>query len=72
MSTLPARDDQFATWLKTQRDEYHPTKALEREVIDDLLELYRLHADTGVPLDEHACEGRCDVCLPGEYDPLQQ
>lgn len=54
----PRRDDEFAMWLKTRRDAEHgPT---EYAVIDKLLDLYRLHADTGVPLDQHVCEGRCD------------
>lgn len=53
---LPARGDAVEAWLKAQRgattswDDWH--------VLDNLLDRYRLHADTGTPLGEHICEGR--------------
>jgi hypothetical protein len=55
----PARGDHVETWLKGQRD------ALEDGygrlpawyALDDLLDDYRLHADTGTPLGQHACAG---------------
>jgi hypothetical protein len=61
--TRPARGDQFEAWLKAQRDlcEGH---ASTWNVVDGLLDQYRLHADTGTPLDQHACDGpHCD-CPP--------
>ncbi|GAA1455210.1 hypothetical protein [Nocardiopsis tropica] len=51
MSHYPRRDDGVAVWLKAQRDEYHQTTSPQWQVLDELLELYRLHADTGIPLD---------------------
>jgi hypothetical protein len=58
----PARGDQFEQWLKTQRDAAadYPDAW---QMMDGLLDLYRLHADTGTPLDQHACEnGTVDDC----------
>lgn len=56
----PRRDDAVATWLKAQRDAQ--TDGYGRPpawyVLDGLLDAYRLHADTGTPLDQHVCEGR--------------
>ncbi|MFE2073687.1 hypothetical protein [Streptomyces misionensis] len=54
---LPARGDQFEAWLKVQRDNYRPRSSAWNE-LDYLLDLYRLHADTGTPLGEHVCEGK--------------
>lgn len=53
----PRRGDQFETWLKKQRDlcEGH---AATWSAVDGLLDEYRLHADTGIPLNEHVCEGK--------------
>ncbi|MEE2054763.1 hypothetical protein [Nocardiopsis tropica] len=56
MSHHPRRDDEFATWLKAQRDE-HPKSTWHWVALDELLDDYRLHADTGTPLDRDACEG---------------
>lgn len=53
----PARGDQFEAWLKTQRDAATGyTDAWN--ALDDALDRYRLHADTGTPLGEHVCEGK--------------
>jgi hypothetical protein len=67
--TQPRRGDAFEAWLKTQRDQYDSHGANDHEVydlLDGLLDQYRLHADTGTPLSGHVCEGRavgdCD-CL---------
>lgn len=61
----PARGDQFATWLKAQRDEYDRTSSPQWHALDGALDEYRLHADTGTPLNQHTCEGRCDDCASG-------
>lgn len=47
MSELaPTRGDAVEAWIKGWRDEYEPNGELYN-VLDDLLEDYRLHADTG-------------------------
>jgi len=59
--TLPARGDQVEQWLKGQRDEYEVRSSPRWGALDEVLDTYRLHADTGTPLDQHACEGQhCD------------
>lgn len=54
-------DDHVAAWIKAARDRQNPDGTawdLGRwNVLDDLLEDWRLHADTGTPIDQHACEG---------------
>jgi hypothetical protein len=60
---LPARGDTVETWLKAQRDRFedHYGRLPGWYQIDDVLDQYRLHADTGTPLDQHACSGpHCD------------
>ncbi len=51
----PRRGDDVEAWLKSDRDallaEKSPWASLAAAVVDDLLEDYRLHADTGTPLD---------------------
>ncbi|CQR59231.1 hypothetical protein [Streptomyces leeuwenhoekii] len=67
----PRRGDQFETWLKAQRDDYASDRANDHtmyDALDDLLLLYRLHADTGTPLGEHVCEGR----VAGDCECLEQ
>ncbi|WP_405558927.1 hypothetical protein OHV08_33875 [Streptomyces canus] len=64
----PARGDQFETWLKAQRDEYHQTTGPQWIALDEVLDTYRLHADMGVPLDGHVCEGR----VIGDCECLEQ
>jgi hypothetical protein len=56
---LPARGDNVEAWLKRARDAYSPygKEGDYFRLLDDLLDDYRLHADTGTPLAEHACEG---------------
>jgi hypothetical protein len=59
----PRRGDAVEAWLKAQRDEYSRDHDTQWDVIDGLLDEYRLHADTGTPLDQHACEaGNGDDC----------
>lgn len=60
--TLPKRGDQVEAWLKSQRDEYHQTSSPQWQALNEALDTYRLHADTGTPLGQHTCEGRCDEC----------
>jgi hypothetical protein len=59
------RGDSFEQWLTAQRDDWGH-KSPPWTVLDDALDLYRLHADTGTPLGEHVCMaqavGDCD-CL---------
>lgn len=54
---IPRRGDQFEQWLKAQRDEYEQTTSAQWRALDEVLDTYRLHADTGTPLDQHVCEG---------------
>lgn len=58
MGELPSRDDVVAAWLKQERDQALELGYESRAaVIDELLDDYRLHADTGTPLLQHACDG---------------
>lgn len=62
-AALPRRGDAFEAWLKAQRDQYRdsvgPTCGWRH--LDAALDDYRLHADTGTPLTERACDGpHCD------------
>lgn len=65
-SHRPNRDDDVAGWLKRQRDKYRRMgEVLESQIhlaIDDLLDDYRLHADTGTPLSEEALDGSDSEC----------
>ncbi len=84
---VPRRDDAVAAWLKAHRDEGDPGSGDEGEmrayeVTDDLLDDYRLHADTGTPLHQHVMgpggpessdcpnlvEGGCGCPAPGQAD----
>jgi hypothetical protein len=62
---LPQRGDAFEQWLKAQRDEWHPQDR-QWQLLDDVLDEYRLHADTRTPLDQHACDHCCDCREAGE------
>lgn len=65
LDVQPARDDAVATWLRAQRDEWDQSDQ-EWSVLDNLLDDYRLHADTGTPLNEHACGGpHCECTETG-------
>lgn len=64
---LPSRDDDVAAWLKRERDQYRRLQMrAAAHVIGNLLDEYRLHADTGTPLLQHACDGphccNAEVC----------
>ena len=67
----PRRGDEFEAWLKARRDRYDRTDRREESSefwheFDAALDLYRLHADTGTPLDRHACpDGRCECASAG-------
>jgi hypothetical protein len=67
----PARGDAVEAWLKQQRDEHGWNGTNDRpafDLLDQLLDAYRLHADTGTPLHEHVCPpGPGDDCA-GCYD----
>lgn len=70
-SPLPRRDDHIATWIKATRDRLAANPAEEDHpsgwyVLDELLEDWRLHADTGTPIDQHACEGSYCCAEVGE------
>jgi hypothetical protein len=59
----PQRGDLVEQWLKSRRDRFSEHHDTQWDVIDNLLDDYRLHADTGTPLDQHCCEnGSVDDC----------
>ncbi|MGX1221963.1 hypothetical protein [Streptomyces ambofaciens] len=64
----PRRGDQFEAWLKAQRDEYEVESGPQWRALDEVLDTYRLHADTGTPLGEHVCEGQA----VGDCECLEQ
>ncbi|WP_282790860.1 hypothetical protein [Streptomyces sp. CC224B] len=61
----PHRGDKVDVWLRARREEY-PHGTPEWHTVDQVLDRYRLHADTQTLLSEHLCEGHavgdCD-CL---------
>lgn len=50
-------------WLKAWREKYDDDTKHFNDfpspyyLIDQMLDEYRLHADTATPLDQHACDG---------------
>jgi hypothetical protein len=64
----PARGDAVEVWLKAARDVHSDRCGVTPAwfVLDDLLDRYRLHADTRTPLTGHVCQsqviGDCE-CL---------
>lgn len=54
----PRRGDAVEQWLRAQRNDNRDTGNNVWSTLDNLLDLYRLHADTGTPLNGHACEAR--------------
>ncbi|ARX81592.1 hypothetical protein SMD44_00990 [Streptomyces alboflavus] len=64
---LPRRSDTFDHWLRDQREKADP---VAWHVIDGLLDTYRLHADTGTPLNEHICTcraiGECECYVEAD------
>lgn len=54
LAPVPKRGDQFEDWLKQQRD-LCIGDAISYNMADGLLDQYRLHADTGTPLNQHCC-----------------
>lgn len=65
LTPLPRRSDTFDHWLRDQREQADP---IAWHIIDGLLDTYRLHADTGTPLNEHACSGQ----VIGDCDCFEQ
>lgn len=66
----PRRGDAVAEWLRARRDAEEPHSyawALWDRALDD----YRLHADTGVPLGQHVCEGGTVDDCHGCYEAAQ-
>jgi len=61
----PRRGDAFDHWLRDQREQADP---IAWHIIDGLLDTYRLHADTGTPLNEHVCSGQ----VIGDCDCFEQ
>jgi len=53
----PARGDHVETWLKLERDRFDEAHDAQWDTLNDLLDNYRLHADTGAPLGQHARSG---------------
>ncbi|MEW1630787.1 hypothetical protein AB0387_25935 [Streptomyces sp. NPDC089173] len=56
----PQRGDAVDQWLRTYRERYDRNGESSEfwHEFDGLLDLYRLHADMGTPLDGHVCEAR--------------
>lgn len=56
----PRRGDEVEAWIKRTRDLYNRQgrygDVIAWNALDDLLDDYRLHADTGQPLDVHVSE----------------
>jgi len=49
----PRRGDEVEAWIKRTRDSYDRFRWADSwDALDDLLDDYRLHADTGTPLDQ--------------------
>lgn len=48
----PKRGDEVEAWIKSKRDDWEDASELVYGALDDLLDEYRLHADTGIPLTE--------------------
>lgn len=61
----PQRGDAVEAWLKAERDAQKDQygHAPLWYALDNLLDRYRLHADTVTPLGEHVCEPHCDCDL---------
>lgn len=61
---IPQRGDDVERWLKTNRDRYaggdENTDGMYY-ALDDLLDAYREHADTGTPLDAEVRQRREDL-----------
>lgn len=56
----PHRESDVAAWIKRHRDQFFGENIQGSErwhALDRLLDDYRLHADTGTPLDQEALDG---------------
>lgn len=53
---IPKRGDDIEVWIKQWRDRYAPRRndldTAAWILADDMLDDYRLHADTGMPIDQ--------------------
>lgn len=67
-ASVPARGDAVEAWLKQQRDEYEQSSSPQWQTLNEILDIYRLHADTRTPLHEHVCEGGNRDDCAGCYD----
>lgn len=56
---VPARGDAVEKWLERQRDQHSDQYGVTPAwfLLDDLLDQYRLHAATGIPLDQSVSPG---------------
>ncbi|MFJ7999006.1 hypothetical protein ACIQ7D_17920 [Streptomyces sp. NPDC096310] len=52
-AVLPRRGDALDTWLEAQRDAHRDDDRGQWSTLDNLLDRYRAHADTGTPLNQH-------------------
>ena len=53
----PMRGDEVEAWIRRRRDERPRAKyPMSWHALDDLLDDYRLHADTGTPLSGEVSE----------------
>lgn len=68
--TRPRRGDEVEAWIKRARDSYWRGEGYADvdawNALDNLLDDYRLHADTGTSLDTEASE------LQGHWSEMQQ
>lgn len=68
---LPRRGDRVEQWLKAQRD-LCIGHASTYDVVDGLLDEYRLHADTGTPLDQHVRQAGTFEDCAGRFEEAKQ
>jgi len=66
----PRRGDEVEAWIKRFRDSYsdHGWED-EWAALDDLLDDYRLHADTGTSLSQDVSETQQNL-VEGSMDPI--
>ena len=76
MTTIPRRGDACEAWLKARRDSllYGGQDLYDEtwQLLDELLEDYRLHADLGIPLNESTKLVEPIRYVPPAYESLQE
>ena len=79
MTTIPKRGDACEAWLEVRRDSllYGNPGDETWQLLDELLEDYRLHADLGIPLSEEIPsfqfgDHKPIRYVPPTYEPLQE